>query len=148
MPSILKDWVTHLGLRHQGVLLSAIRGCDGVPKDDPSKALVLVLRDVLLNAYDPKPSSFIEHVSDGYELRARMRPVLKSHDHYPVHYITHLMYAAEIIGYKWPEEARFYWLWFYEQLCKGLHVNPETEKQMDRRLNADEATFAANGRMP
>ena len=68
MPSVLKEWVTHLGLRHQGVLMACVRGCDNVPKEDPTKALARCLRDVLLNSFDPRPSSFIEHVDD-VELR-------------------------------------------------------------------------------
>ena len=29
--------------------------------------------------------------------------VLKNLDHYPIHYIMHVMHGSEIIGYKWPE---------------------------------------------
>ena len=105
MPSVLKEWVTHLGLRHQGVLMSCVRGCDNVPKEDPAKALTRCLRGVLLNSFDPRPSSFIEHADD-MELRDRMISVLKNHDHYPIHYIMHLMHGAEIIGYKWPAPGR------------------------------------------
>jgi len=141
MPSVLKEWVTRLGLRHQGVLMACVRGCDNVPKEDPTKALARCLRDVLLNSFDPRPSSFIEHVDD-VELRDRMIAVLKNHDHYPVHFIMHLMHGAEIIGYKWPEPAAVFWRWFYERLAQCFHLNVETEAQLDARLGACETTFA------
>ena len=33
-----------LGLRHQGVLISAMRGCDTAPRSDPSKVIQRILR--------------------------------------------------------------------------------------------------------
>lgn len=141
MPSILKPWVEKLGLRHQGVLMSCVRGCDNVPKDDPTKKLVRCLRAVCLRSYDAKPSSFIEHVDDE-ELQNRMIAVLKSHDHYPVHYIMHLLHGSEIIGYKWPEPEAIFWRWFYEKLANCFHLNVETEDKLDARLGACEEVFA------
>jgi hypothetical protein len=140
MKSVLQDWVMELGLRHQGVMLCAVRGCDTAPKDDPSKMLTRCLRYAVLNCHcgdAAKAVSFIELVSKE-ELRARMIAFLKNCDHYPQHYVSHLMHAAEVVGYKRPSEA---WLWFYQKLCKGLHVSPETEPQLDARLTADETTF-------
>lgn len=140
MKSVLQDWVMELGLRHQGVMLCAVRGCDTAPKDDPSKLLTRCLRYEVLNCFcvDPaKAVSFIEEV-DIDELGERMIAFLKNCDHYPQHYVSHLMHASEVIGYKKPSEQ---WLWFYQKLCKGLHVNPESEEQLDRRLLADEITF-------
>jgi hypothetical protein len=43
--SILQDWVQSLGLRQQGVILTAIRGCDTAPKLDTAKALTRSLRE-------------------------------------------------------------------------------------------------------
>lgn len=128
-----------LGLRHQGVLCSSARGCDTAPKDDPSKVLARCLRGFIFNSYDPNPSSFIERVEDR-ELRDRMIAFLKNCDHYPQHYVSHLMHAAEILGYKHPTHNN-QWLWFYRHLCDGLHVHSETEVNMERRLSADEAEF-------
>lgn len=155
MPSVLQPWVEQLGLRHQGVLMACVRGCDSVPKEDATKTLARCLRSVLLNSFDPKPTSFIEHVDDN-ELQQRMAAVLKNHDHYPIHYIMHLMHGSEIIGYKHTNPwVRDCWHWFYEKLAQCFHLNPETEQQMDIRLGACEATFAkhaasayAPGRLP
>lgn len=146
MRSILQDWVTQLGLRHQGVLLGAVRGCDNAPKEDPAKRLVRCYRAVVLNAHcgDPaKAGTFIEAVPAD-ELQARFDAFRKNFDHYPIHYVTHLMHAAEIVGYKHPNCATAVaWRGFYHKVCAALHVSPEAEKQLDRRLDADEETFVA-----
>lgn len=144
--SILQEWVENLGLRHQGVLLSAIRGCDTAPKNDPSKRFIRCYRAIILNAHcgdATKASSFIEGVSND-ELCARYEELSKNLDHYPFHYVMHLVHAIEIVGYKHPVEATRFWFFaMYHDLCNRLHVNLEEEEQLDRRLNADEATFAA-----
>lgn len=140
MASILQDWVMELGLRHQGVLLTAVRGCDTVSKNDPVKLISRCVRYEILRCHcgdAAKSVSFIEQVDDD-ELGRRMKAVLKDFDHYPQHYLQHLMHAAEIIGYKKPDSR---WLWFYEKWCNCLHVNPEGEDQLDARLNADEVAF-------
>ncbi len=142
--NILKPWTEKLGLRHQGVLMSVIRGCDNAPKEDPAKDLARCIRYVLLNSFSDKPSSFIENVNDE-ELKRRMVAVLRSHDQYPVHYIMHLLHATEIIGYCHPDEdVGDRWLWFYQNLCKCFHVNPELPVQLDDRLGACEDQFARN----
>ncbi len=142
--NILKPWTEKLGLRHQGVLMSVIRGCDNVPKEDPCKSLARCIRYVLLNSFSDKPSSFIENVDDA-ELKRRMVAVLSSHDQYPVHYIMHVLHATEIIGYKHPDDrVADRWRWFYSNLAKCFHLNPETEEQLDERLVACEDQFARN----
>jgi hypothetical protein len=45
---ILQEWVARLGLRHQGVLVTAIRGCATMPKEDASVSK----RGELLNDID------------------------------------------------------------------------------------------------
>ena len=82
--------------------MACVRGCDSVPKEDPTKALARCLRAVILRSFDSRPTSFIENVDD-VELRERMVAVLKNHDHHPMHYMMHLMHGSEIIGDKWPE---------------------------------------------
>jgi hypothetical protein len=144
--SILQDWVMGLGLRHQGVLLTVIRGCDTAPKHDPSKLLTRCIREAILNPHcgdSRKAATFIEWVDDR-TLMARCDGFAKNLDHYPHHYVMHVIHAIEIIGYKHPsEEVRCRWLTFYYRLVRGLHMNEETEAQLDQRLDADEETFAA-----
>lgn len=145
MKSVLKDWVMELGLRHQGVLLTAVRGCDTAPKNDPSKLFTRCYREVVLNSHcgdAAKAATFIEKVSDE-ELKTRFDNFRKNLDHYPHHYVMHLIHAIEIVGYKHPDaQTRFQWQAMYGALCRGLHVRFETERELDGRLDADEETFA------
>lgn len=144
MNSILKQWVTELGLRHQGCLLSAVRGCDDAPKDDPSKLFIRCFRSMILNSFcgDPsKAASFVEEVHFGALLR-RFNDLRKNLDHYPHHYVMHLIHAIEIIGYYHPDmETRENWNTFYRRLVAGLHLNAETKEELDKRLCATEDEF-------
>lgn len=147
MKSILQDWVMNLGLRHQGVLLTAVRGCDTAPKNDPSKLFTRCYRSVVLNAHcgdAKKAATFIEDVPI-LELQQRFFAFRKNLDHYPHHYVMHFIHAIEIVGYKHPDkmEVAPTWKYFYAELTNSLHVPMETEEQLDWRLNADEETFAA-----
>ena len=144
---ILQDWVLNLpGLRHQGVLICAIRGCDTAPKDDVSKSLARCLREVVLNAFvddSAKAKTFIEKVSDEV-LLLRMRVFLYSLDQYPLHYVMHVIHAAEIIGYFYQGEneiTSLRWAQFYGNACGKLHLYPETKEQLNTRLLKDEDEF-------
>lgn len=58
--------------------------------------------------------------------------------HYPLHWYTHLMHGAEIIGYRHPDpEVREDWLWVYVAMVKALHLTPETREQMAARMAED-----------
>lgn len=143
--SILKDWVMDLGLRHQGVLVAAVRGCDTAPRHDPSKLLSRALRGEFLVAHvgdASKAKTFIQLCS-AEELADRMKAFLDNSDHYPMHYVMHFIHAAEVIAYHGPIDRREAWLAFYEKACRKLHVTPETAQEMDARLSADEETFFA-----
>ncbi len=145
MKSVLQDWVMALGLRHQGTLLTAVRGCDDAPKEDPSKKFIRCYREVILNAHcgdAQKAATFIERCEPA-EVRLRFREFRRSTDHYPHHYVMHVMHCIEVVGYCHPEEAtRALWTSFYLEMCVALHVNPETSEQLALRLDADEETFA------
>lgn len=135
-----------LGLRHQGVLISSVRGCDTAERHDASKMLSRCLRAEILNAHvgDAKKSkSFIEKVEIG-EMRERMKAFLNALDHYPIHFVMHFIHAAEIVGYCHPNlDHQLVWKDFYEAACRRLHVNPETLGELNARLNAAEEEFAA-----
>lgn len=144
MKSVLKDWVMELGLRHQGVLIAAIRGCDTAPKNDPSKLLTRCLRERILNCHCgdvSKAVSFIERVSTS-DLLERMHAFRKNLDHYPHHYVMHFIHAVGVIAYHGEVDNQLpCWIALYGKLCMGLHMTCESKAQMDERLNADEETF-------
>lgn len=131
MHSVFKEWVFDLPYRMQSVLVLGLRGCDTARKDDVSKAITRTMRGVVFNNADPT-NTFIK---DDYPEAKAVEAFLWDIDSYPMHFIMHLAHAAEIIGYKHPNETyRSNWLDFYHKLVKGLHVNPETEAQLDIRL--------------
>lgn len=141
---IIQDWVTRLGMRHQGVLMASVRGCDTAPKDDPSKLFARCLRDAVLRPHcgdSGRAVSFIEAV-DGPTLESRFTAFIKNCDHYPLHYVMHVIHAMEIVGYKHPDrEIGDRWLNFYIRAVDRLHLVREGEQTMDLRLNADGETF-------
>lgn len=143
--SIVQDWAAILGLRHQGVLVSAVRGCDSVTREDASKILVRTYRGVLLKSHCgdiQKAASFMipfdPKMWDAYKME-----FLASIDHYPNHWLLHFMHACEIVGYKHSDgPIRVAFTQLYYKLVRKFHLMSETESVLDQRLNADEFTFA------
>jgi hypothetical protein len=143
MTHVVEMWVSNLPLMLQSTLLSAVRGCDGVSKNDPSKQMVRAFRSlVLIDAGGDK--SFMEDVDP-----KEFDKMLKDPDQYPMHWFMHFLHAAEIVGYKHPKAGvRAVWNTVYLDMCDALHVMPEGEWQMDIRLNPDERRKAKNGKGP
>lgn len=137
MPSILHDWVTTLTLRYQGVLMAAVRGCDGLPKEDPSKAIMRGIRQTVLVPFDARELEIGKNfmsVSESELLKA-FDDVIENHDGYPVHFIMHMIHAAEVIGYEHPDaHTRLIWLRFYQSMAHAFHFNSETREQLKSRM--------------
>jgi hypothetical protein len=201
---VLQHWVGGLTLMQQTVLLTAIRGPDGVPKYGPTKMLLrwfrrcilfsAMDRRVLADPLDPSGGSFTgpsidRHLlitafhqrksreaedynqdvidgggepivlsveddrdpwtmshrelideqlsSDGWEelMHQVVDQYLRELDAIPHHFQLHLLHAAEIVGYKHPvERVRAWWFQTYTRLVHDMHLWPETEEQLDRRL--------------
>lgn len=158
--NVLQDWVQGLSLMQQSVLLTAIRGPDGVPKYHPVKNITRwYRRAVLLSSFARRPilnpwegdggsfygpSASPDHGHEPREtidaLRAALDPVVQNYmrslDELPHHFQLHQMHAAEIVGYKHPaEHVRMWWHEFYVRLAHDMHLFPETQEQMDARLS-------------
>lgn len=170
MSTVLQAWVSRLPLMQQTVLLTAIRGPDGLPKYGAIKMLLRWYRRcVLLSALDgrvltdpiePNGGSFTGPSLDGYDeldpwadrMQVHVNQYLRDLDAVPHHFQLHFMHAAEIVGYKHPDDQiRHFWRCLYERLVHDMHVWPETEEQLDARLGdsrdgwlqrADPATVA------
>lgn len=128
--SVLLPWVEVLPWRMQTVLLLALRGCDGRPKNDISKVLVRFLRSQVLKNADPSNSFH----GAGWPTEAPAL-YLADLDAYPVHFVSHLMHAYEILGVFHPDETTAHYAdQFYLDTCRALHVNPETPEQLRVRL--------------
>lgn len=130
--SVVHDWVAYLPFKMQSVLVCSLRGCDGVPKEDSSKAFVRRLRAVILRSAcegGGGDRTFMEAAQPD------VTTLCGDLDHYPVQWVTHFAQAVEIVGYFHPDDAtRHEWLNVYDSLCDALHVNPETVYEIERRL--------------
>lgn len=148
---VLQEWVMFLPMMQQSVLIAAVRGPDGIKKDHVSKLMMRwfrrcmllssFIKDVIANPYDPGGGSFtgpsIAHVAPNWEHEMGMvvSRYLKTIDELPHHYQLHFMHACEILGYKHPDERiKAWWLETYLRIVRDMHLYPETEKEMDKRL--------------
>lgn len=159
MKSVIQAWVHALTFMQQSVLLSAIRGCDGLPKRHKAKELIKWYRRcILLSAFDGKvlstpyepgggsftgpivtiPRGIPDKIGHDIACKALQKVAddfIDSRDEIPTHYQVHVLHAVEIIGYKHPDLGiREFWFDMYERLAKAYHLWPETEVQMDKRL--------------
>lgn len=160
---VTQEWTHGLKLMQQTVLLTAIRGPDGVAKYHPSKYMLRWYRrcvllgaldqNVFTNPYDPRDGSFTgpsygEGTSLPHDWHVPMQGVfnryLQSLDELPHHFQLHFMHAAEIVGYKHPDALiRSWWNYVYRELANDMHLEPESEEAMDFRLGDSEAQWRA-----
>jgi hypothetical protein len=105
---VIHPWLDDLTMKQQTVLLSVIRGCDGVPKDDISKKFVRAYRSVILQ--DAAPSGHGRFMKTEIT-KADMDSFLKAPDVYPMHWLFHFLHAVEIVGYNYPvKKTRDWWI--------------------------------------
>ena len=141
--SVLQLWVMQLGLRHQGVLVAAVRGPDGLPKQHIVKRFVRAFRADTLVSFADAPASFIKKMERD-EFSDSLALLFGALDELNLHYTMHLLHAAEVVAFKHPDQnRRDCWNMLYLGLVKKLHLHPETPEQLDGRLNASEDEFAA-----
>jgi len=138
--SILQRWVEDLPIRYQGTLLTAMRGCDSVPREDVTKILMRGLRHHVLNPADARELSH----AGGFmsfnlpELIPAINKFKKSMDHYPLHFVMHLLHAIEVIGYEHPmQNVRDGFSMSYYVLVHALHLMPETREALRERMLED-----------
>ena len=171
MSSVIQEWVHGLPMMQQTVLLTAVRGPDGLPKYHPTKfvlrwyrrCILLSALDgaVLTDPVDPNGGSFTGPSLDGWRLKReavrvddpwqagmddRVTDYLRALDEVPHHFQMHLMHAVEILGYKHPDEhTRDWWHRVYLRLVHDMHLWPETEDQLDQRLGDSREGWLARG---
>ena len=140
--SIIQPWVENLGLREQGTLVASIRGCDGTAKGDITKALMREIRGLILVPFDAREmkesdKGFINPFPSP-SATTNFPVLLKSLDQYPVHFLFHMLFAIEVIGYRHPQPVvRAVYLHRYEMIVRKLHLNPETLEQFVARMTED-----------
>lgn len=140
-------------MMQQTVLMTALRGPDGMPKYGPVKYLLRWFRRcVLLSAmdgkvldtpYDPDGGSFTgPSIKEREDWETGMNGVVDNYlqdlDAIPHHFQLHLMHAVEILGFKHPDSrTQAWWKSLYYRLVNDMHLHPESEQEMDDRLGDD-----------
>ncbi len=147
---VLQYWVGELTFMQQSVLITAIRGPDGLDKNHISKVLLrwyrrcILIRafekDVADSPYKEGGGSFtgpsFTNMDDVVTL------YIKRLDEVPHHFQLHFLHGAEVLGYKHPNDGiRHWWLNVYKQLVKDMHLNIETKEEMERRLGDNEQSW-------
>jgi hypothetical protein len=162
---VTQAWCHHVPFMQQTVLLTAVRGPDGIAKYHPCKYLLRWFRRctlvssldgrVLMTPFHPGGGSFMgpsfelpSVLQGGHHVVAKLDELvseyLRALDELPHHFQLHFMHAAEIVGYKHPDpEIRAWWNSTYQRLVHDMHLWPETEAQMDLRLGDDRAGWLA-----
>lgn len=140
MSGWFRPWVTELGLREQGTLVTGTRGCDLAPKlplDSIERQLTAYLRWLVGTPYDEREvdstiGCFMRSVPPDRSWKA------SELEHYPLHWYAHVMHAFEVVGYRHPDLHHREWcLIIYRRLVHALHLTPETQSEMAGRLDED-----------
>jgi hypothetical protein len=135
---VIHDWVCELPFQMQALLMTGIRGADQTNKHNSGKCIVRYMRGTVLKpAGDWNGKNNNDFMWGEYDkFHSYAGAFFDDHDEYPHHFIMHLVHCAEVIGYKHHDaiisEA---WKIFYYNACHSFHMNPETEIQLDKRLN-------------
>lgn len=180
MPSVLQKWVEDLTFMQQSVLLTSVRGPDGIRKYDPPKMLLRWYRrcilisaldnQVLNNPVDPRGGSFtgpsvdkshyttansssatdalylkcMEHWEE--YVKPHVDAYLKDLDAIPHHFQTHFMHAIHIVGVYHPDlRIRSFWKSLYIRLVNEMHLYPEPDEAMAKRLGDNRDDWLARG---
>lgn len=163
MTCVLQPWVLEIPMMQQTVLLTAIRGPDGLPKYGNIKMLLRWYRRCILytamdhvileTPHDTRGGSFTgpsfrytgrrpDLLDWTTEMNQFVSGYLQDLDAIPHHFQLHFLHGAEILGYKHPtKKTRDWWLWLYHTLVNDMHLAPETEKQLDYRLGDNESQW-------
>jgi hypothetical protein len=154
---VMQEWTADLPFMQQTVLISAVRGCDGMRKYHEAKPLMRWYRRcILLSAFDGRAltdpfetggGSFTgpvagEFITTAYQKQQAMDQAvdgfLVARDEVPLHFYSHTMHAFQILGYKYPgQETREFWHDVYMRMVNAFHLRPESEDDMDTRLGDD-----------
>lgn len=138
MHSVLQDWVMELPLREQGVLLTAVRGCDLTPKipyESVERRITSWIRWCFMNPADPREVGI---TGSFFQTAAPVEVKGSEFGHYPQHWYAHVMHAVEVIAYRHPNaNVASDALAIYRKLVHNLHLYPESREQMIARLSED-----------
>jgi len=151
---VLQEWAMQCSLMQQSVLMGIVRGPDDTPKYHPVKPVLRWYRRCLLlsaldgqvitDPYDLRGGSFTgpslsltnPMLNDWKkEMWAKVDDFMQHMDQYPIHFWLHMMHAIEIMGYHHSDlDIREWWNALYQRMVHAMHVFPESQEQLDKRL--------------
>ncbi len=120
-----KDWVSKLPEGQKEIIRYSL---GGPPTTIPTSMKITTkwMKDIALDYPKQNMGDFEHPPIEKFENDLR---------YCTVNYYSYLMQAMEIIGFKHPDEkVRDSALGYYAAMVEFLHLNPETEEDMDRRL--------------
>jgi hypothetical protein len=142
----------------QSILITSTRGPDGIDKNHIAKSLIRWLRRCYLKSAftgetfrTPCKSgggSFTGPSCPGnYDWLEEMEQIVTNYlrkcDEVPHHFHLHLIHAAEILGFKHPNPTiKNWWNLTYLRMVNDMHLNHETEEEMDKRLSDVEQAWS------
>lgn len=143
--SVVQDWVSDLPFMMQALLLTGIRGADGVHRENSSQPIIKFIRGAIL-----KPDKEIFGNEDHFmwirwsDFEEYATWFLKDLDSFTVHFLLRLIHVSEVIGYKHPDRfVRSQFLFLYVKACHSFNMSPESVYQLDDRfgISTEEETF-------
>jgi len=130
--NVVQDWlVNNCSWKQQTVVIVALRGCDyAIPKENPSKKLSRMMRNVVLKNADSTTTFMQEKIT-----KEEIDEFIDFMDALPIHYIMHFTHASAIIGYYHPnEKISEFWDNLYHSIIYAFHLKPETKNDIELRL--------------
>lgn len=144
---VMQDWTAEISLRQQGVIVLALRGPDGLTKESGCKNALRTLRACTMNSgrerkpmelgtrWESDPFMRMDLIKEHSSWVHTADEFLRDIDTYNIHFLQHFMHAAAAVGFNHPIPiVSRHWIWFYERICRKLHVKPETEQEFKHRL--------------
>ena len=140
---VTAEWMDAIPLQAQTVILSALRGPDGVRKHHPCKGVQRAFRASVVKGGAYGRFLTTEDEGDNFmrmpildQFQGNVDDFFKAVDELPGHYVIHLSHAAQCLA-KWhpdPDTSEM-WLRFYLRWCDELHIQPEGAASLEARLN-------------
>jgi hypothetical protein len=132
----IEDSCSHM---EAGTLVTGLRGPDQAAAPNTKKLVRWIRATTLINGNTE--NDFMQ-LPDTLPTAEEIQPEL---EYLSVHYFAHLIHALEIIGYKHPDDDTGDIAFdYYCRLVVGLHLTPESESVMTRRLSGEPGTAADN----
>lgn len=137
MNYILKNWITSLPKNQQLQIILALRSCDTLGNDDPSRLILKYFRETVLNISLPSDSlvTKLDEENEERDFRKIVTRMCSDSNKYPINFYKKLIQGCLVIGYKHPDlKIRKRWFDVYVKMVQSLNLIIETEQEFNNRL--------------